>query len=601
MSTQLTRLQEPNQSGLQHTDRLHKDLAPPSSSQLLHGVVLRPPHCAGEAQPYFRAQLQSLDSSTAARVPGVIACVHRGNFVGVVAAQLNQAVQARALMDARWLMPIEGDKPGIRDDDSVRRSEGPAPTRYEWQSDTVHAAHAWAIAWHHDNKLTLWVNTRRASSLKRELAALTGLSDDDIFVVSHGQAGPDGFDTAVDAAVLGWGLHKPVRVQADRADGPLTLEFLEGASQEPDLAVQIRNSQWTINAVDPNRASIAATLCGLENTRPGGLQLRTGYFSAPSQRAAAGMAGADAYGYTAATVFAQESQFDELCNTLALDPIEARLNEIKDSRGQALLKRVAEQAGWNDDANVAGAHTASAIRQGRGVAYSHVIDHDQQPPQEVWSAWAVELSVDTVSGELSVSKLTVGHDSSHTAADVPPTPSGEALEHHLGRWTQSLLGQAGPDKTDETIYGDERALSLPEVRLVNTSRAVDKPLAWSPGAELPAAAAIANAIHNATGLRLRETPFTLPTLSLDPGSGDKRSSKWRKSWLGGLATAAAGALLVASPWRAPISPVNQVDTSIFSAGAIERGRLVALAGDCMVCHTAEGGQPNAGAFEVGWL
>src|SRR5690606_6755727 len=71
---------------------------------------------------------------------------------------------------------------------------------------------------------------------------------------------------------------------------------------------------------------------------------------------------------------------------------------------------------------------------------------------------------------------------------------------------------------------------------------------------------------------------------------------WRKTWMGGMLAAAAGAVMVASPWRPAIAPVNGIDTSIFSEQAIARGRLVALAGDCMVCHTVEGGEPYAGGL-----
>src|SRR5690606_26452184 len=67
-----------------------------------------------------------------------------------------------------------------------------------------------------------------------------------------------------------------------------------------------------------------------------------------------------------------------------------------------------------------------------------------------------------------------------------------------------------------------------------------------------------------------------------------------RALLGGLAAAAGGLLIAALPWRAAIAPVAEVDTSIYTQAAIERGRLVAAAGDCVVCHTAPGGIPNAG-------
>ncbi|MGO1766688.1 MAG: hypothetical protein ACTH1W_05375, partial [Advenella sp.] len=84
----------------------YTDLTVPSGAQLLHGVVLRPPNWAQGIQTNHVAQLQSLDSERAARVPGVVRCVARGSFVGVVAAQRAQAQQACALLDASWLTPL---------------------------------------------------------------------------------------------------------------------------------------------------------------------------------------------------------------------------------------------------------------------------------------------------------------------------------------------------------------------------------------------------------------------------------------------------------------------------------------------------------------
>lgn len=122
-------------------------------------------------------------------------------------------------------------------------------------------------------------------------------------------------------------------------------------------------------------------------------------------------------------------------------------------------------------------------------------------------------------------------------------------------------------------------------------------------ATLPAAAAIANAIRHATGVRLREVPFQTEPLRLalsgEAGAGGQPVRGALRRGLGWLAAGAAGiAGLAAMAW--PLKPALPLtdgpDASLYSPQAIERGRLVAAAGDCVVCHTAPGGAPNAGGL-----
>lgn len=569
------------------------DLSVPTSSQLLHGVVLRPPQWELGIQKNQIAQLQSLDSDRAANVPGVVSCITRGSFVGVVAVQRTQAQQACALLHASWLTPVAAG-PDVQPLTHQTATPGTihSATRYEWNNHLAADAPDWAIAWHRGDQLTVWVNTHRQAALRQELGALLALAPEAIQIVQHGQHTQDGLETAVEAALLAWGLHQPVRVQATYAPAALaaTVEQNRPAASQR-LADQ---AHWSINALDPRRPSIAGRLCGLESTSTKGMALLTEYASAPIQKNGSSLVAADPYSYTAATVFAQESHFDEYCANHHLDPVQSRLAHIDSERGQQLLRSVAQQSGWDQTAS---GPAAKAAGVGRGIAYSHIIDNDRNPPQEVWSVWSVELAVDARSGGLSVSRLTVGHDASDAQRAPTATPETQrALKDRLGKWTQSLLGQAQQGANNPSQQDKQRPLALPEVQVINSARSLDQPLAWGPGVELPAAAAIANAIYSATGLRIRETPFALPTLSLDPPPTAKRSRRWRNSWLGGLMAAATGALVVAAPWRTSIPPVSRVDTSIFSATAIERGRLVALAGDCMVCHTAPGGQTNAGGL-----
>ncbi|MEG1767652.1 MAG: c-type cytochrome, partial [Comamonas sp.] len=115
---------------------------------------------------------------------------------------------------------------------------------------------------------------------------------------------------------------------------------------------------------------------------------------------------------------------------------------------------------------------------------------------------------------------------------------------------------------------------------------------------LPAAAAIANAVAHATGVRLREVPFDAEQLRRSLGAPEAGATPRKRPW-GWLAAGAVGvAGMAAMAW--PLKPALPLtagpDVALYSAQALERGRLIAAAGDCVVCHTTPGGAANAGGF-----
>jgi nicotinate dehydrogenase subunit B len=122
---------------------------------------------------------------------------------------------------------------------------------------------------------------------------------------------------------------------------------------------------------------------------------------------------------------------------------------------------------------------------------------------------------------------------------------------------------------------------------------------------VPSAAAIANAIYDATGVRLREPPFTPERVkaALDGGRAvapPVRTAvsppRKRLGWYAAAASLAAGhaTASLTLPFKPAIAPIARPDPAVFSAETIARGRLLAETGDCAVCHTAPGGTRLAG-------
>lgn len=570
----------------------------PSDTRLLHGVVVRPPYWSYENGQYLGAELQTVDKQAALQVPGVVDCVHIGNYLGVLAVQAEQAQQGAALLDARWVTPVAASQAALPADDARASALSPPDQGYEWQSALEHPHTAWARACYHNKQLFVWAHTRRPAALLIELQALSGLPSEQIHLHDTADNQADAYDCAMDAALMAFGRPQAVQVRASQSETSIRLSVYQGAAEPNDLTAHLQACRWQLNTLSGVRPSLAAILCGQQGLPSSGLAVQSDYFSAPLPNSDGAAASSDPDSLAQATVFAQESQFDQACHQLGLDPLEARLEHVRSPQGRELLQRVAQQSDWSGPLP---AHQGP-IRKGRGLAYSHTVEHiPGQAAREQWSAWAVDVSVDTRQGTLSIDRLTVGHDSTEQDNPERVPESAPALADRLGRWAQQLLNQdlgksgahSGKPPVTEAI---DKSAGKPTVQLVKREAAVGQPLAWNQGVELPAAAAIANAIFNASGIRLTSAPFNEQSLALAYQATTSASSKKRKAWWGALAAVATGTILSALPWRPAIAPVGHVDTSIFSERAIERGRLVAIAGDCMVCHTAEGGKPNAGGL-----
>jgi nicotinate dehydrogenase subunit B len=364
----------------------------------------------------------------------------------------------------------------------------------------------------------------------------------------------------------------------------------------------------------------------------------------------------------AAQVFAYESHIDETAVAIGCDPVQWRLRHLRDARGAALLQRTAERAQWPAERPPAprGSTAGGGVRRGRGFAYARTVDCRVGPPQRSWSAWVADVEVDALSGDVAVTRVVVGHEAAAIGGDadqrmpladerepalrITAAPLRERARAAISQLiTERRFDSAWPSPSAAgSARGDRGITATPApataIDVMCAIGAEPVPLAVGPAAMLPAAAAIANAIYAATGVRLREPPFSPERVrrALDdlraPRSGRLRT--WAtengatpigaapigaapigaapigaapigaapigaaRTWAIGALSGLAGALALVSPWRGSIAPVAPPDPGYFSAAAIERGRLVSAAADCAVCHTAPLGAPYAGGLEL---
>jgi nicotinate dehydrogenase subunit B len=271
---------------------------------------------------------------------------------------------------------------------------------------------------------------------------------------------------------------------------------------------------------------------------------------------------------------------------------------------------------------------------GQGFAYARYV-HSKFPGfGAAWAAWVADVEVNRVTGEVHVARVVVGQD-----AGLLVNPAGVLQQVHgnvLQTTSRALKERAEVDPGTRAVasreWGGYPILNFREVPVVDVllmPRPGEPPLGVGESASVPGTAAIANAIFDATGVRLRQPPFTpevvRAALRQLPGTGAAGEAtaapapaaaapadaapglpaadpqrRPKRPWAVAAALAGAvGALCGAAlGWRPAIAPAEVSSAGVYGAELLERGRQLAALGDCAVCHTAPGGMPNAGGRAI---
>jgi len=351
--------------------------------------------------------------------------------------------------------------------------------------------------------------------------------------------------------------------------------------------------------------------------------------------------------------FAHESYIDELATAAGVDPVQFRLRHLDDPRAFELVQATAQKAGWRmrtgpqENAD-GGLGEGGDILFGQGFAYARYI-HSKWPGfGAAWAAWVADVEVNRKTGEVHVRRVVVGHD-----AGLLVNPAG--VEHQVHGNVIQTTSRALKEQVQFAPQGGSGGAQLPGVlpsgvvasrewgsypiinfrevpviEVMHMPRPGEPSLGAGESSSVPGTAAIANAIFDATGVRFRSPPFTPETVlaelnreflppPLGEGGGERRTNGdaavppsqpsprggrsnagaiWPKRkglWATGAALFIGGLGIIAGllGWRSAIAPVS-LTAPVYSQSTIDRGRVLAAAGDCAVCHTVPGGTPNAG-------
>jgi nicotinate dehydrogenase subunit B len=630
---------------------------------MLHGRVVRPPYAGVDAGPFVGTSLIAVDEASVRDIKGLVAVVTIGDFIGVVAEREENAVKAAAQLKVSWkptptLPDLKDIATALRANPSTPRvliDRGDVDVAIAGAAKPMQRTYVWpyqmhgsigpscAVADYQDGQIRIWSGTQNPHLLRGDLALLLARPDSEIDVIRMEAAGCYGRncadDVSADAVLLSRAVGRPVRVQLTRE---------QEHAWEPKGTAQLMDVNGGLRA-DGNVAGYDFATRYPSNGAPTLALLLTGALAPTADVFEMGDRTAiPPYDYDAMRVvahdmppivraswlrgvsalpntFAHESYIDELATEAGVDPIEYRLRYLKDARAIELIKAVEQRAGWNPRPVWKEPLAEGDIVRGRGFAYALYV-HSQFPGYgAAWSAWIADVAVNKLTGDVSVTRVVAGQDSG-----LMINPDGVRHQIHgnvIQSTSRALMEEVSFDRHSVTsrewgAYPIIKFPDIPRIDVLMLPRQDQPPLGVGESASVPSAAAIANAIFDATGVRFRELPFTperilaglhgaqpaapgaLPGTASRPAASTDRWHNPFSQGRGAFATAAAlvaaavGVAAAVLPWRS-IAPIARPDAAVYAAATIARGKLLAALGDCAVCHTMiDSGALNAGGRPI---
>lgn len=507
---------------------------------MIHARVVRP--------AAMKASLASYNDFPCKRIPGYIGAVRKGNFLAVLAKDEWAAIKAARAIEARWTpwtgLPdssklwdyVRGVK--VNKTESFQAVGKPQEAFLAASNKLMSASYDFAAQTHgslgpscavakfEDGKLTSWSASQATHLLRKQLANMLTLKPDDvrcIYIDGAGCYGRNGHeDAAADAALIaaeiGGGV--PVRVQWMREEehgwdpkGPPTLLDHKAA-----IDANGRIVAWESSVYIPDRPKdivvtlVAADHAGLpkEESHPGNIHasLAIPYNVANINCQAKWLAETPFRPSWIRTpgrmqnTFANESFVDEIAAATGTDPLEMRLRYLEDPRGREVLERLAKLAGYQPRK---APRDSGDVARGRGVSYT------KYELVRTYVGVVADVEVNRRTGHVQVTNFYVAHDCGQI---INPDGLRNQIEGNVvqtvGRtlYEEIKFDRSRVTSVDWNSYRTVKFPDVPKIAIDLIDRPGEKP--W--GAGEPTAAvvpsAIANAIFDATGARLRSVPFT---------------------------------------------------------------------------------------------
>jgi CO/xanthine dehydrogenase Mo-binding subunit len=514
---------------------------------MLHGRVVRP--------PTITSKPANIDESSVKNIPGLVKVVQEGSFVGVVCDTEWAAIKAARALKVSWSQPVT-KMPASYEEvfnyikttksirDQVTVNKGNADAALTRASKSYEATYRWPFQLHGmmgppcvvadvgKDQATIYTGTQGSFETRKAVAELLGFAEKNVRVLyreasgSYGRMGAD--DAAEDAALLSRAVGKPVRVQWMRDDehgwepkGPAQLDIARAGldTQGKIIAWDFADRGFPLTAASfaglrllaSRQVGMKPSADGNSNGTQGGGEmysfenqkcaaplipwvqadetpLRTGYLRAPGD---------------IARCFASESFIDEIAADLRVDPVQFRMRYLgENKRGADALAGVAKQAKWQERPSPAAASSGTKS-SGRGVAISNRAG-------TICGAVA-EVEVDKSNGNVTVKRFVLSHD---CGLIINPDGLKNQIEGNIVQGVSRALMEevkfdsSGITTLDWKSYPVIRFPDVPTIEIVLINRPEMPALGGGEPSSAPIAAAIANAIFDAVGVRLREAPFT---------------------------------------------------------------------------------------------
>jgi CO/xanthine dehydrogenase Mo-binding subunit len=530
-------------------------------------------HARNVKPPVAGAKLISIDESSVRGMPGLVKVVSKGNYVAVVCEREEQAINVAKKLKVNWEKPTTAPFPSSENLFGYMREVTPtssanpivvgnpdtafadAAKMIEADYDIPFQGHtaispAHAMADPSNGQMTVYSNDMKSYGMRTGVAAFLGMPREKVRVVW--MEGPQGYgrtaadDAGCEAAYLAREIGRPVRVQWMRN------EETAWDTKAPAFAVKIKGGldaagnlvalDYDARAADYNHIGynehdtvLIAQLMGTRRAKPaaGSSANPSEMYAIPHRRMTTHVVSLPLVWETPLrtgnlrdpngpqSTFASESFIDELAAAAKADPMEFRMKLLTAStaedggfrraRSIAALKAVADAYGWDHRSSPRPRGTGE-ILTGRGMAYAF---RGQTVVAEI-----AEVEVSRRTGHVWVKRLVCAHD---CGLVINPQSLRHTIEcamlHSLSRTLHEEV-QFDTEKVTSVDWNSHPTLThadAPEkidVVLVNgdpnPNRSDLPPYGAGEAACKPMLAAVANAIYDATGVRLRRIPFRAP-------------------------------------------------------------------------------------------